>query len=147
MTFRSLVILAAMLFAAPLVHAQIEVADPWVRATVPGQKATGAFMKITSFSDVRLLRVRSSLAGRTEIHEMAMDGDQMKMRAVPWLPVLANAPVELKPGSYHVMLFDLASQIKEGDTVPLALVFENRYAEVQTVEVDAQVRALAAPGH
>ncbi|MDR3087248.1 MAG: copper chaperone PCu(A)C [Azoarcus sp.] len=143
--FRTLVILGAMLFAAPLVHAQVDIADPWVRATVPGQKATGAFMKITSFADVRLIRVRSPLAGRAEIHEMAMDGDQMKMRAVPWLPILVNAPVELKPGSYHMMLFDLKAQIKEGDTVPLTLVFENRYAAVQTVEVDAQARALAAP--
>jgi copper(I)-binding protein len=40
--------LAALMFAAFPVMAQVTVKDPWVRATVPAQKATGAFMQITS---------------------------------------------------------------------------------------------------
>ncbi len=33
----------------------VEVRDAWVRTTVPGQKATGAFMKLTAKSALRLV--------------------------------------------------------------------------------------------
>ena len=134
-------ILAAMLFAAPAVHAQVNIAEPWVRATVPEQKVTGAFMKITSKTDALLLDARTPLAGRTEIHEMTMDGDTMKMRQIPNLPLPAGVTVELKPGGFHVMLFELTAQAKEGDTVPLTLVIETG-GKQETVEVNALVRPL-----
>ena len=59
----------------------VEVRDAWVRTSVPGQKATGAFMKITAKDGARLVSVSSPLAGVTEVHEMKMEGDVMKMRA------------------------------------------------------------------
>jgi len=146
MKFLQPMILAAMLFAAPAAHAQVNIAEPWVRATVSEQKVTGAFMKITSPVDAKLVDVRTALAGRTEIHEMAMIGDTMKMRQIPSLPLPAGATVELKPGGFHVMLFDLTVQAKEGDTVPLTLVIETG-GKQETVEVNAVVRSLAKPAH
>lgn len=139
-------ILAATFFAAPAVQAQVNIAEPWIRATVSEQKVTGAFMKITSPVDAKLVDVRTALAGRTEIHEMAMIGDTMKMRQIPNLPLPAGAMVELKPGGFHVMLFELTAQAKEGDTVPLTLVIETG-GKQETVEVNAVVRALAKPAH
>ena len=141
MKFRLPMIFAAMLFAAPAVHAQVNIAEPWVRATVPEQKVTAAFMKITSPVDAKLVDVRTVRGGRTEIHEMAMVGDTMKMRQIPELPLPAGATVELKPGGFHVMLFELAAQAKEGDIVPLVLVIETG-GKQETVEVNAVVRPL-----
>jgi copper(I)-binding protein len=135
---------AAMLFAAPAIHAQVSVTEPWVRATVPGQKITGAFMKITSKADAKLVDVRTPIAGVTEIHEMAMIGDTMRMRQIPNLPLPAGAAVELKPGGFHVMLFELAAQAKEGDTVPLTLVIESG-GKQETIEISAEVRSLKRP--
>ena len=146
MNFR-LAILATMLFAAPAAYAEVTVVDPWVRATVPQQKATGAFMKISSTEEARLVDVSTPLAGRAEIHEMAMQGDSMKMRAISALPLPAGATVELKPGDYHMMLFDLVAQAKEGDTVRLSLVVEYGNGKRETVEVDALVRPLKMHGH
>jgi len=146
MKFLQPMILAATLLAAPVVHAQVNVAEPWVRATVSEQKVTGAFMKITSPVDAKLVDVRTALAGRTEIHEMAMIGDTMKMRQIPNLPLPAGATVELKPGGFHVMLFELTAQAKEGDAVPLTLVIEAG-GKQETVEVTAVVRALTKPAH
>ena len=60
----------------------VEIKDTWARATVPGQKATGAFMKLTSKEGAKLVAASSPVAGVTEVHEMKMDGDVMKMRAV-----------------------------------------------------------------
>jgi copper(I)-binding protein len=144
MNFRP-AILAAMLFATPAAHAEVTITEPWVRATVPQQKVTGAFMNIRSTQEARLVEVGSPLAGRTEIHEMAMQGDTMKMRAISALPLPAGASVELKPGGYHVMLFDLGAQAKEGDTVRLSLVIEYGNGKRETVEVDAPVRPLKMP--
>ncbi|MDR3213204.1 MAG: copper chaperone PCu(A)C [Azoarcus sp.] len=139
-------IFAALLFTAPA-HAEVTVSDPWVRATVPQQKATGAFMKITSSVDARLVDVRSPIAETSEIHEMTMDGDKMKMRAVSALALPAGAPVELRPGGYHVMLLDLTVQVKEGSTVPIALTIENSRGERETLNVDAAVRPLQQKEH
>jgi len=141
MKFQFPMIVAVMLFAAPAVHAQVNIVEPWVRATVPEQKVTGAFMKITSKADAKLVDARTPLAGRTEIHEMVMDGDTMKMRQIPNLPLPAGATVELKPGGFHVMLFELTAQAKEGNTVPLTLVIEAG-GKQETVEVSAVVRPL-----
>ena len=146
MKLRMYMALAAMLFAVPAVHAQVSITDPWVRATVPEQKTTGAFMKITSPVDAKLVGVRTTLAGRAEIHEMAMIGDTMKMRQIPNLPLPAGATVELKPGGFHVMLFELTAQAKEGDTVPLTLMIEAG-GKQETVEVNAEVRPLNKPAH
>ena len=124
--------------------AQVAVTEPWVRATVPQQKATGAFMQLTATKETKLVEARSPVAGVVEIHEMAMKDGIMSMRAIPGLPLPAGKAVELKPGGYHVMLMDLKQQVKEGDTVPITLVVEGADKKRETIEVKAAVRALSA---
>ena len=101
-------------------------------------------MQITSAQDARLVEVKSPVAGVVEIHEMTMDKDVMKMRALPkGLELPAGKGVELKPGGYHVMLMDLKQQMKEGDTVPVTLVVEGKDKKRSTIEVKAPVKPLA----
>lgn len=137
--------LAALMFAAFPVMAQVTVKDPWVRATVPAQKATGAFMQITSAQDARLVEAKSPVAGVVEVHEMVMEKDVMKMRAIKGLDLPAGKTVELKPGGYHVMLMDLKEQMKEGATVPVTLVVEGKDRKRSTVEIKAAVKPLTTP--
>jgi copper(I)-binding protein len=138
--------LAALLLtlATAAAWAQTTVKDAWVRGTVPQQMATGMFAQITSAKGGRLVSVSSTAAGVVEVHEMAMDGNVMKMRAVPALDLPAGKMVELKPGGYHVMLMDLKQTLKAGDTVTLSLVIEGSDKQRETVEVKAPVRAPAA---
>jgi len=136
----------AALALAVCAQAQVSVKEPWVRATVPQQKSTGAFMQIVSAKDARLVEASSSAAGIVEIHEMVMAQDVMKMRAVEALALPAGKAVELKPGGYHVMLMDLKGQIKEGDMVPLTLVIEAKDGKRQTIEVKAPARPLNTAG-
>jgi copper(I)-binding protein len=117
-----------------------------VRATVPAQKATGAFMKLTAVRDARLVEARSPVAGVVELHEMKIEKDVMKMGAVPALDLPAGKTVELKSGGYHVMLMDLKQQMKAGETVPLTLTIEGADKKRSTVEVKAAVRAMAETG-
>jgi hypothetical protein len=139
----SAALLAAVAFQAAPALAQVAVKDPWVRATVPHQKATGAFMQLNAAQDTRLVGVKSPIAAVVEVHEMKMVDDVMKMRAVGSIDLVAGKPLELKPGGYHVMLIDLKQQVKEGDVVPVTLVFEGKDNKRFEVEVKAPVRPLA----
>ena len=122
----------------------IEIKAPWVRGTVAGQTATGAFMEITSKSGASLVGAASPVAGVTEVHEMKLDDGVMKMRAVARLDLPAGKPVILGPGGYHVMLMNLKQMIKTGDSVPLTLQFEGKDRKVEMIEVVAEVRDLTS---
>ena len=135
-----LALVPALLLTAGLAQAQVVVANAWVRATVPQQKSTGAFLQIKSPTDVKLISVSTPSAGVAEVHEMAMDGDVMRMRPVASLAVPAGKLVELKPGGYHVMLMDLKGPLKTGDAVVLTLVFEGADKSRSTVSVQAPAR-------
>ncbi|KQW87292.1 hypothetical protein ASC94_28255 [Massilia sp. Root418] len=133
--------IALMSFAAA-VQAQVTVKDPWVRATVPAAKASGAFMQIQSAQDARLVEVRSSVAGMAEIHQMGMENNVMKMQQVNGIDLPAGKTVELASGGYHIMLMQLKRQLKEGETVPLTLVVQKKDKKLETIELNVAVRPL-----
>ena len=139
------VLSVSALFLSLGASAQVTVKDAWVRATVAQQKATGAFMQLQSAQDAKVISAQSPVAGVVEVHEMAMDGGVMKMRAVPSLALPAGKAVDLKPGGYHVMLMDLKAQVKDGDTVPVTLVVEGKDGQRQNIEIKASARTTAAP--
>ena len=116
MNRKSFTVGALALLAAVAAHAQVTITDPWVRGTVAAQKATGAFMHIKADEDVRLVSGTSPVAGVVEIHEMAMDGNVMRMRELKGgLPIAKGADAELKPGGYHVMLMALKQPLAAGE--------------------------------
>ena len=123
----------------------VQVQDAWVRATVPGQKSSGAFMKVTAKTATRLVGVSSPLAGVAEVHEMKMEGDVMTMRRVSSLDLPAGKTVELKSGAYHVMLMDLKQALTPGSTVPLTLLFKDAKGVESRVELKVPVTA-SVPG-
>lgn len=136
-----------LLGTALQVSAQTQVDDAWVRATVAGQQATGAFMTVTASSDSKLLSVQTPIAKIVQIHESTMKNDVMSMHPVEFVALPAGTAVTLAPHSYHVMLIDLAGQVKEGDKVPLTLTVENASGEKESITVEAQARALNMPDH
>ena len=125
--------------------AEVTVTEAWVRGTVAAQKATGAFMKIRSTEDAKLVGAASPSASIVEVHEMAMKDNVMTMRAVDELPLPAGKTVELKPGGYHVMLIDLVKPLATGDKVPVTLTIVGKDGKKSTLEVKAEVRAMGAP--
>ncbi len=117
-----------------------------MRSTVPGQMGTGAFMKITAKAGAQLVGVASPVAGVGEVHEMKMDGDIMKMRAVPVLDLPAGKTVELKSGGYHIMLMDLKQPLIRDSRVALTLIFKDAKGVQSKLELNVPVRPLA-PRH
>lgn len=134
-------VLASLLSAAAM--AQVVVSDAWVAATVGGQRGTGAFMKLQAKDSVRLTGAASSVAGVVEIHEMKMDGNVMKMRAVAEVPLAAGSEVRLQPGGMHVMLMDLRRPLAAGEKITLELRIETADGRRMTVPVTAEVRSRA----
>ncbi|HEX9396934.1 MAG TPA: copper chaperone PCu(A)C [Burkholderiales bacterium] len=144
-------VLFLLALSAP-VAAQVRVTEPWVRATVAHQTASGAFMRITSPRDARLVAVRSPEAGVAEIHGMSMDNGVMRMRPAPGIDLPAGRTVELKPGGYHVMLMGLKRQLRVGDSVSLLLTVEGKDGKRESLSIQAGVRPLNSvepthPGH
>jgi copper(I)-binding protein len=137
---KSALLFAAAVFASAAVHAQVTVADPWVRTTVPQQKTTAAYMTITSLKGGKLVEASSPVAASAEVHEMKMEGDLMKMRSVDALPLPVGQAVELKPNGYHMMLMGLKAPVKAGDVVPIKLVIEDAKGQRKTVDVKAVAR-------
>ena len=101
-----------------LAHAHADAAHvkadaAWARASVPGQQATGAFMRLTAEEPLRLVGVESPAAGVAEVHEMKMEGDVMRMRAIDGLdlpparcsaapaPLMADAQPRAHPASVY----------------------------------------------
>jgi len=99
---------------------------PWIRATPSGAKVAAAYLRITNRGPEtdRLLGASIPFAERGEVHEMAREGDLMKMRQVEGgIEIQSGRTIELKPGGYHLMFMELNSGAKEGSVVRGTVTF------------------------
>jgi copper(I)-binding protein len=147
MSFAAAVLLCAapaLTFAQPASLVKVE--NAWLRPAVAGQSGTGGFARITSDKGATLVGLASPAAGLAEIHEMAMEGDVMKMRAVESLLLPAGKPVELKPGGHHLMLMQLKQPLTAGSTVPVTLKLKGADGKLIEQRVDFKVSATAPAG-
>lgn len=123
--------------------APVKVDKAWARATVQGQKGTGAFMSITASEGTKLVGLSTPVAGVAEVHEMKMDGDVMRMRPLGDLDLPAGKTVELKSSGLHVMLMDLKQTLATGSSVPLTLRFKNAKGVESRMDISAPVGTTA----
>ena len=121
----------------------VQIENAYTRATVPGQQAAGGFMKIENKGAAdQLVSASSPVAGEVQLHEMAMEGNVMKMRQVKDIAVPAGGAVELKPGGLHLMFMNIKAPLTAGETVPVKL----KFAKAGEVEVKMPVNAMGNPG-
>lgn len=122
---------------------EIAIAHPWARPTPPAAKVGGAYLVLQNKGKTadKLLRATSPVAGVVELHTMRMEGDVMRMRAVPGIDLPPGQTVTLAPGGLHVMLQDLKQPLKLGDRLPLTLVFQR----AGQVKVELAVEEAPAP--
>lgn len=126
----------------------LEISGAFTRATLPGAKVGGGFLTIvnTGGEADRLVSASSPVSAETQLHEMAMEGDVMKMRELEnGIDIPAGATVTLQPGGLHVMFMGLNGSLEEGKQVPVTLTFE----KAGTVEVmlDIGPAGADAPAH
>ena len=125
------------------------ITQAWSRATPTGAKVAGAYLTVENKGSVadRLVSGSGDVAGRVEIHEMAMDGGVMKMRPLDnGLVIEPGKTVKLAPGGYHMMLMDLKRPLKVGERVPIDLRVEGRDKKLvsQSIEIEVAAKPPAA---
>lgn len=144
--FGSLVATSAPAHAHDYKLGTLEIVHPWTRATPKGAKVAGGYLKVTNRGAAadRLVAVEAaSAAGKTELHEMAVEHGVMKMRPLAQgIGVPAGQTVTLEPGGLHVMFLDLKAPLKEGESVSARLIFE----KAGSVDVTFKVEAMGARG-
>ena len=121
----------------------LEIGHPWTRATPNGAEVAGGFLKITNTGTVddRLVSVSVEGIARVEIHEMKTENGVMSMRPLKdGLLIPASATVELKPGSYHIMMMGLSKRFIEGEMVKATVTFE----KAGSAEIGFKVEAVGA---
>lgn len=133
--------ISALAFSSLSAYAEVSVSDAWARATRPAQKVGAAYMTLESTENTNLVKVESPAAGTVEIHSMTMTDGVMKMRMLDNLELPAGEAVKLAPGGYHLMLFDLAKPLKDGETVEFTLHFKDSAGKTSTLKTQAPVKA------
>ena len=127
------------------VFAQVEIGQPWARATAPGARVAAGYMTIRNkaASADRLVGASSPAAARIETHVTVRDGDIMRMREVQGYDIPAGGGFELKPGGAHLMFVGIKQPFKEGERIPVTLEFE----KAGEVRVDFPVARLTGQRH
>ena len=120
--FMTLLMISTQIFAKGMMAH-----DAYVRLLPPSAKNTGAFMVLMNHTDQdkKLVKAISDVADKVEVHNHVMVDGMMQMREVPFIVIKANQSIELKPGSYHIMLIDLKQPLKEGQIVEMTLVMDD----------------------
>ena len=133
--------LFALIFFSITAFADVTVSQAWVRETKPGQEVGAAYMTLKSPVNMQLIKVESKMAGTVEIHEMSMNNGVMKMRMLDTLDLPANKAVELAPGGFHLMLFDMKKPFTTGNQVDMLLTFKDKSGKVFKQKITVPVKA------
>jgi periplasmic copper chaperone A len=144
----ALVVPAAILVPARALGAEfdvgnVQVINPWTRATPKGASVAGAYMTIRNKGGEadRLVGGSVEVAGRVELHKMEMDGGVARMRPVEGgLEIKPGESIELKPGSLHVMFVELNRPVQHGQKVKGTLEFQKS----GKVELEYEVQPVGA---
>src|SRR5437763_15130840 len=131
MNLRSAISGLALAIAAIAAHAHsfkvgdIAIGHPHARATAPGQPTGGAYLRLENHGarPDRLIAASADVSRSVELHQMAMQGDVMRMRQIAAVELPPNQSVRLEPGATHLMLVGLKAPLKEGDRFPMTLRF------------------------
>ncbi|NLS11842.1 copper chaperone PCu(A)C [Vibrio sp. SM6] len=125
---KSLITLLFVVCFAPTLYANtLTINDAYARAMAPGAITSAVFGVIDNPSDktVEIIRATTPAAGHVELHTVEMEGDVMKMRQVDKFTVPAHGALILKPGGFHIMLFDLVSPLATGQTIEVTITFKS----------------------
>jgi periplasmic copper chaperone A len=145
-------IIAACLVTLPPARADevkagdLVIKQAWSRATPGGAKIGGGYLTIENKGSApdRLIGGSADIAGKVEVHEMAINNGVMTMRPLDkGLTIEPGKSVKLAPGGYHLMMFDLKGPLKQGDKLPVTLEFEK--AGKVTISLDVQGVGAQAP--
>jgi copper(I)-binding protein len=150
MVRRTIILLVALALIAPAAAADavkvgaLELSALWTRATPPKAPSAGGYLTIvnTGKEPDRLIGAASPMAGKADLHMMAMKGGVMTMRTVAGIDIPAGATVALDPNGLHIMFTGLKGDLKQGGTLPVTLTF----ARAGKVDTALEILSIGAKG-
>jgi periplasmic copper chaperone A len=132
----------------------LAITDAWARATPAGTTVGAVYFDVGGDSEDSIVgaSVDPSVAAGVELHMTMALGDQsmtsvggasaasggsgeVTMHAVPQIFVPPGTTVALEPGSWHLMLVDLAAPLVTGESFDLTVDFATGDDQVVTVDV------------
>ena len=146
-------LLGASAYAQEVKAGDLVITQAWSRATPSGAKIAGGYLTIENKGTAadRLVGGSGNIAGKVEVHEMAVNNGVMTMRPLDkGLAIEPGKTVKLAPGGYHLMMFDLKGPFKQGEKVPVTLEFEKAGKVTLSLDVQgvgAQAPASGSGGH
>ncbi len=126
--YSALYLLGAIFFLTGCQSSTIKATEFWARIVPAGQGVGAVYgvIKNPTHIDAVMIGATSPLADRIELHTHGVDdAGIMRMRRVPEIIINAADTMILKPGSLHIMLFDLAKDIEVGQSYPMTLIFKD----------------------
>ena len=130
-------ILAAWSLSA-MADSAVRVNNAWVREAPPGAHMMAGYMTIKNqgASEIALTGVDSPAFDHVMLHESRVVDGVARMIHQDEIVIPAEGSVELKPGSFHLMMPAPEPRLVEGDTVDLMLTFSSG----ETIRVQADIR-------
>jgi copper(I)-binding protein len=113
-------------YGQPSTQNAISVERPWARATPAGAKTGAAYMTLVNkgASADRLVSATTSVAEKVKFHSVSEENGISRMREMRSVDVAPGKNVTFSPGGMHIMLVGLKKPLKEGESVPMTLIFE-----------------------
>ncbi len=122
----------------------LTIENAWSRATIGAGRPGVFYVEITNTgsSDDALLGIATPAAGMPMLHETVVNDGIASMPHAMSIPVPAGQSVQLAPGGYHGMLMGLTEALKEDDSFPVTLTFQN----VGEITITVDVLSIRAEG-
>ena len=142
---------ASLIVSAPAAMAcetvtigDLTVEHAWSKATIGAGRPGVFYVGITNAgsADDALIGIATPAAGMPMLHETVVQDGIASMPHAMSIPVPAGQSVQLSPGGYHGMLMGLTTALKEGDSFPVTLIFQN----AGEITVPVEVLSLRAEG-
>lgn len=119
----------------------IEIVQPWVRSSQPGQQVAGGYMTLRNGgpTTVSLVSAETPIAGQVALHRMSFEKGYPEMQSAgDAIEVPPGGEVVFKPGAYHLMFVGLKNPLRAGRTYPLTLHFsDGTTAAIEMITWDA----------
>ncbi|MEH0667400.1 copper chaperone PCu(A)C [Vibrio scophthalmi] len=137
MKLPTLLLSSLLMSASAVANTDVMTHHAYARATPPAAVTSAVFVTLMNKGDEEriITSASTSAAGKVELHDVIKEGDVMKMRQIERITVPAHEQVELKPGSLHIMLFDLTAPLVEGEEIEVTIEYLDGEAQTFTAPV------------
>ena len=94
-------------FLSGLAQSRVFIEDAYIRAIIPGQSVTAAYLtlKNESLASCRFVSVSADIAERAEFHSHMHADGVVRMRELKEIVIAQGEALEFRPGGLHLMLF------------------------------------------